>query len=67
MMCLLGLSLSVGNLVGNPILNFALLGGAEIIARLGFMTFMRIFPSRRKILTVVSFFALGITCISIGL
>ena len=67
MMCLLGLSLSVGNLVGNPILNFAFLGVSEIIARLSFITFMRIFPQRRKILTIVSFFGLGVTCISIGL
>ena len=66
-MCGFGLSISVDNLAGDPFLNFALLGTADCAAKVCFFIFMRFFPNQRKRLTVVSFFGLGVTCLTISL
>ena len=67
LMCQFGLSISVGNLAGDPFTNFALLGTADFTAKVCFMTFMRFYRNRRKRLTIITFFALGVTCLTISL
>ena len=62
-----GLSLSVGNLAGSPFLNFALLGCADLVAKVSFALFMRAYFQKRKTLTICTFFGLGITCLTISL
>ena len=48
-------------------MNFALLGTADLTARVCFIVFMRLYRSRRKLLTIVTFFALGVTCLTVSL
>ena len=67
MMSQFGLSLSVGSLAGSPFLNFALLGCADLVAKVCFALFMRAYSQKRKSLTILTFFGLGITCLSISL
>ena len=66
-MCQFGLSISVGNLAGDPFLNFALLGTADCVAKVCFIIFMRFYKQQRKQLTIVTFFVLGLTCLTISL
>ena len=66
-MCQFGLSISVGNLAGDPFINFALLGSADCAAKICFIIFMRFYRNGRKRLTIVTFFTLGITCLTISL
>ena len=61
-----GLSLSVGSLAGSPFVNFALLGCADLVAKISFTMFMRAYSKKRKRLTIVTFVGLGVTCLALS-
>ena len=66
-MIVYGLSLSVGGLSGDPFVNFCMMGGADCVSKVCLILLVKIFSSRRKPLTILTYVTLGLTCLTIGL
>ena len=67
MMSSLGLSISVGNLSGNVLLNFAYMGLADLSAKTFRFIFLHLFPNRRRLLTTCAYGFLGVSCLTLGI
>ena len=55
MMASLGLSISVGNLSGNVLLNFTFMGLADLAAKSFRFVFLRYWPAYRRLLTTFAY------------
>ena len=67
MMSSLGLSISVGNLSGNVLVNFAYMSLADLSAKIFRFIILHFFPNKRRLLTTCAYAVVGLSCFTLGI